>query len=103
MGYETYGTLCHSYVIPVANYTVGVWGFRKYPASQVLQNKMTRFLLGVHRFAALPATKTEMYLLNMRWLRWEEVMRLFNRITAITLTKLPRNVLQWDYKVGYLV
>ena len=29
MGYETYHTLYYSYVLPVANYAAGVWGFKK--------------------------------------------------------------------------
>lgn len=35
MGYETYHTLYHSSVLPVANYAAGVWGFKNYPAPQV--------------------------------------------------------------------
>ena len=66
MGYETFDTLCHSYVLPVANYAAGVWGFKDYPAPQVLQNRMTRFFLGVHRFAPLPATKSEMDWVDMK-------------------------------------
>ena len=53
MGYCTYTNLCDSYVLPVANYGAAVWGFADYPAPQVLQNRMHRFFLGVHRFAPL--------------------------------------------------
>ena len=100
MGYETYDTLCHSYVLPVANYAAGVWGFKCFPAPQVLLNRMTRFFLGVHRFAPLPATKTEMDWLEMKMYRWLGIMRLLNRITAMSPERLPRRVLTWDYKVG---
>ena len=66
MGYETYDTLCHSHVLPMANYVAGVWGFKNYPASQVLQNRTTRLFFVVHRFAALPAMKTEMDWMDMQ-------------------------------------
>ena len=100
MGYQTYDTLCHSYVLPVANYAAGVWGFKNYPAPQVLQNRITRFFLGVHRFAPVPATKLEMDWIDMRRYRWLDIMRLYNRICAMDRSKLPRQVLVYDYKVG---
>ena len=84
MGYETYTTLCDSYILPVANYVAGVWGFRDYPAPQVLQNKMQRFFLGVHTYAPLPAVHSEMDWLEMRKLRWLDMIRLFNRIVSMS-------------------
>ena len=32
MGYETFRILYHSYVLPVANWAAGFWGFKNYPA-----------------------------------------------------------------------
>ena len=32
MGYHTYSTLYHSYILPVANYAAVVWGFKDHPA-----------------------------------------------------------------------
>ena len=98
MGYETYSTLCDSYVLPVANYAAGVWGFNAYPAPQVLQNRMERFFLGMHRFTPLPATWSEMDWLSMRKLRWLEIIRLYNRISVMEQSRLPRKVLDWDIK-----
>ena len=59
MGYKTYRTICESYILLVSNYAMGVWWFRDYPALQVLQNKMQRFVLGVHTYAPLPALHAE--------------------------------------------
>ena len=38
MGYKSYCTLYETYILSVANYGAGVWGFRHYPGPQVLQN-----------------------------------------------------------------
>ncbi len=38
--------------------------------------------------------------IDMKRLRWLEIMRLFNRFTAMSPDKLPRKVLTWDYKSG---
>ena len=100
MGYETYSTLCDSYVLPVANYMAGVWGFDAFPAPQVLQNRMDRFFLGVHRFTPLPAAWSEMDWMSMRRMRWLEIIRLYNRISVMSEFRLPRKVLDWDIKCG---
>ena len=42
------------------NYASGVWGFKEFAAPQVLQNRISRFFLGIHKFAPLAATKIEM-------------------------------------------
>ncbi len=98
MGYETYSTLCDSYVLSVANYAAGVWGFKDYPAPQVLQNKMQRFFLGIHTYAPLPALHYEMDWLEMRKMRWLEIIRLFKHIVSMSNERLPRCILAWDYK-----
>ncbi len=84
----------------MVNTQAGVWGFKNYPAPQVLQNRIMRFFLGVHRFAPLPAMKTEMDWLDMRRWRWLEMMRLYNRFCMMDQQRLPRKILTWDYKVG---
>ena len=84
----------------MANYAAGVWGFKDYPSPQVLQNRMGRFFLGVHRYAPLPATTTEMDWLSMRKLRWLDMLRLFNRIASMMPDRLPKRVLLWDYKMN---
>ena len=95
MGYSTYCTLYESYVLPVANYAAAVWGFTDYSASQVLQNKIQRFYLGVHRFAPLRALHTE-----MDWLRWFEMVWYFSRLATMEEDRIPKLVLRWDIQNG---
>ena len=79
------------------------WGFRDYPAPQVLQvlqNRMGRFFLGVHCFAPLPATCTELDWLSMRKLRWLDMLRMFNHISGMEPHRLPKRILLLDYKCG---
>ena len=59
MGVLSYETLDNAYVLPIMNYASGIWGFSDFSKPQVLQNRITRFFLGVHRFAPLAATKSE--------------------------------------------
>ena len=100
MGYDTYRTLYDTYVLPVVNYAAAVWGFADHPAPQVLQNRIGRFFLGVHRFAPLVATWTEMNLVSMKKSRWIEMLRLFNRIVNMKPNRLPKLILASDLKAG---
>ncbi len=65
MGHGNFMSFYDSYIMSVANYAAGVWGFKDYSAHRVLQNKIARFYLGVHRFAPVPATNIEMNIPNI--------------------------------------
>ncbi len=97
MGYGTYSTLCDSYVLPVANYGAVVWGFTDCPASQVRQNRVGHFFLGVHRFALLVATRTELDQNNIQYFRWIDMARLYNRIQKMDEHRLPKVVMNWNF------
>ena len=96
MGYRSYCTLYDTYVIPVANYAAGVWGFKSHSAPQVLQHRVNRFYLGVHRYTANAATSIEMDIIDIRFARWLEVLRYYNRICELEEDRLPRLILEWD-------
>ena len=100
MGIKTYETLYESYVDPIMNYASGVWGFRHNDAPRVLQNRIMRFYLGVHKFAPVAATKLEMDWLECREKRWLNMLRLFNRISIMNPDKLPKIVYDWDRSLG---
>ena len=93
MGIKTYETLYESYVDPIMNYASGVWGFRHYDAPRVLQNRIMRFYLGVHKFAPVAATKLEMDWMECREKRWLNMLGLFNRITTMNPEKFTQNCL----------
>ena len=78
MGFKTYSTLYSTYVSPVMNYASEVWGFPSFNAPQVLQNRISRYYLGVHRFTPVPATAIEMDWLDIRYQRWIEMVRMRN-------------------------
>ena len=96
MGYSTYCMLYESYVLPVANYAAAVWGYQDYPAPQVLQNRIERFFLGVHRFAANAAVQNEMNLLSMRYTCWLETLRFYNRLINLKDSRVTKAILNWD-------
>ena len=96
MGIKTYESLYKSYVLPIMNYGSAVWGFADYAKPQTLQNRLSRFYLGVHRFAPVAATKIEMNWLDPRKLRWIEMLRYYNRLVKMDGDRLPRYIYDWD-------
>ena len=81
----------------------GYWGFKDYPAPQVLQNRIEHFYFGVHRFAPLASTWIEMDLLNIGKARRLEMMRLMNRIAGMPESHLPKMIIRWEIIHGCTV
>ena len=93
MGIKTYETLYESYVLSIANYTAGVWVYGEFNQPQVLQNHIQRFFLGVHTFTPVSATNMEF---DMKFLRWQEIIRYYNRLVDMPEHRWPRKILNWD-------
>ena len=100
MGINTFETLCESYVYPIMNYASGAWGFDYFQKPQVLQNRISRFYLGIHRFAPVASTRIEMDWIECKELRWLEMLRLFNRINCMDDNRLPKIIYKWDLSLG---
>ena len=100
LGIKTYETLYSTYVKSIMNYASGVWGFKHYDSPQVLQNRIMRFYLGVHKFAPVSSTKIEMDWLECRESRWIDMLRLCNRINKMDENRLPRIIHNWDLSLG---
>ena len=100
LGIKSYETLFDSYVEPIMNYASGVWGYRDFTSPQVLQNRISRFYLGIHKFAPLASTKIEMDWIDCRQRRWLNMLRLFNRLNSMESSRIPRIIFDWDSKLG---
>ena len=98
MGVKSYETLYNSYDDPIMNYVSGVWGFAYFNTPQVLQNRIIRFYLGVHRYAPTAVIKIEMDWLECRGRRWLNILRLYNRINIMDRSRLPKIVYDWDVR-----
>ncbi len=100
MGYNTFVILFQSYVLPVTKYWAAVWGFNNHQAPQVLQNKISRLFLGMHRFAPAPAASLLMDLRSIQLTHCHEFIRYHNRIMNQNNNMLPRIVYDWEASHG---
>ena len=60
MGFSAYNRIYSSTVKPVMDYGSEVWGNRKYPKDETVQNQAARVFLGVHRFAPVEGLKGDL-------------------------------------------
>ena len=66
----------------------------------MLQNKCNKFYLGTHVFTPTAAINIEMDELDIRSMRWVEMVRLKNRIAKMKDHRWPRIILDWDIETG---
>ena len=55
LSFKTFTKLYDCCVIPIMDYCAGVWGYTSYNKPQLIQNRVIRSFLGVHRFASVAA------------------------------------------------
>ena len=73
----------------LVHYGAAIWGFAEANDPQVLQNRVSRFYLGVHKFTPVAATQIIMDWLDMKYLRWCEIVRYRNRLNEMDSDHLP--------------
>ena len=88
-GIKTYDTLYSTYVIPIVHYGAAIWDFKEANDPQVLQNRVSRYYLGVHKFTSVAATQIIMDWLDMKYPRWCEIARDRNRLCKMNENRLP--------------
>ena len=96
MELKTFETLYESYMLSIANYVAGVWGYGEFQQPHVLQNRIQHFFLGVHSFAPVCATNLEFHWLDMKFLCWVEVVGYYNRLADMPDSRWPKKVFKWD-------
>ncbi len=96
LGYDTYTKLYHSLVAPITDYGSAVWGFKGYDNIDKIQNRATRFFTGVHKYAPTLGHAGDMGWTSNRG-RWKiNILRLWNRLTAIENGRLLKKIFLWD-------
>ncbi len=96
MGVKSYETLYHSYVVPIMHYGASVWGYKENNVTRVLQNRIGRYYLGVHKFTAVCATQLELDWLSVKYRRWVDIIRYHNRLIDMKAHRLPVIIYKWE-------
>jgi hypothetical protein len=94
LGYYTYTKLFQSAVCPILDYASEVWGYKKFPQIEAIQNKAIRIFLGVHKF--VPAINGDIGW-TASWVRRKtNIIRFWNRLMCMNEVRLPKIIFNWD-------
>ncbi len=59
-GYNAFSKMYESHVVPVIDYSAGVWRYSKFEEGGKIQNQPIRYYLGVHQKAPILAIEENM-------------------------------------------
>ena len=92
--YDTLTKLYTTCICPINDYS-GIWGFKNYTDTEMVQPHSIRFYLGVHRHVANCAVEGEMGWLSCNNRRNLVMLNLRNRLLTIYNNRLLHHVFVW--------
>ncbi len=98
LGYYTYTGLFQSGVCPILDYCSEVWGYKKFPQIDAIQNKAIIIILGVDKFVSIDAINGDMGWTTSCERTKISMVRFWNRLMSLNNTWLPKVILNWDSK-----
>jgi hypothetical protein len=91
--------LYHSHVAPIIDYSCGIWGFQNSIDGEKIQNRATRFYLGIHSKAPILAFQGDIGW-NRTIVRHKiAAIRLWNRLTQMSDERLTKKIFNWDHEL----
>ena len=96
--YNTFTKLVNTGVLPILDYSAGVWGGKEFKKILDVQARAMRFFLGVNKFAPILGIEGE-----MGWepaeIRKRQMLTFWNRIIGMDDSLLTRKIFEQDYDI----
>ena len=99
VGYETFTKLFRCGVTSVMEYGSSIWGFKKAPEIDMIQNRAMRYFLGVHKYTPIAGMLGDMGWYQQSIGRKLCILRLWNRIIQMEEDSLTKVLFNADYDV----
>ena len=99
VGFKTYSQLYNSCVVPVLDCCSGVWGFKSFDKIDMIQNRVIRYSMGVHRFTPILAITGDMGWVVSTSRRLANFLRLWNRLVYMDENRLTKKIFNYDYSM----
>jgi hypothetical protein len=96
VGFTTYMKLYHSSVVPIMDYASEIWGFGKFNSCNIIQNRVLRYFLGVHKFTPTLGINGDTGWLHSRDRRQINMLRFWNRLMSMDNNRLTKKIFSWD-------
>jgi len=88
--FKSYEHLYKSCVLPVMEYSAGVWGYKTYQKCETIQNRAIRAFLGVHKHASNVAIQGDVGWFPTKLGRHLAMVRLWNRLINMPSDKTDK-------------
>jgi hypothetical protein len=79
------------------DYSSGIWGYSKFEEGEKIQNRATRYYLGVHQTSPIFAIQGDMGWIRTKVRHQVAMLRLWNRLSQMPDDRLTKKVFDWDY------
>ncbi len=99
VGFENYTKLYLSGVVPVMDYSPGIWGFNNYSECEKIQQRTLRYNMGVHPKTPLLALEGDTEWLHPSVRRHVEMLRFWNRVLKMDENRITRRIFDYNYKL----
>ncbi len=98
VGFKTFTTLFKTNVLPVLHYGCSVWGYKKAPELDIIENRAMRYYLGVHRYAPVLGLAGDMGWYPLYIYRYLTIAKFWNRLIQMEDTRLTKAVFLKNYE-----
>ena len=100
LDFKVYEKIYKSTVIPVMDYSAGVWGYKQFDSHDKLQHKAIRTFLGVGKPTPLDALDGDAAWDSPKLRRHVDMVRLWCRLVKMDHNRLPFKVLKYDIQTS---
>ncbi len=98
-GFNTFSKIYNSHVIPIMDYSSGIWGYSKSEEVDNIQNRATKYYLGVYQRAHIFAIQGDIGWTRSKVRQQVAMLRLWNKLSQMSEDRLTKNVFNWDYNL----
>ena len=89
----------HSRVGPISDYFAGIWGFNHFDSMNKIQNRASRYYLGLHPKAPIAGLQGDMGWFLPKYKHIIALFKTWNRLTKLKTDRIVSKVLKWDIKM----
>ncbi len=97
--FNTFSKMYNSHVIPIMDYSSGIWRYSKSEDGDNIQNRATRYYLGVHQKAPVFAIRGDIGWTRTKVRHQVAMLRLQNKLSQMSEDNLTKRFLIWYYNV----
>ena len=93
----TFTKLFNAMVIPVMDYSEGVWGFKYFDKCNRVQTRALSYFLGVHNRAPVVGIQGDVGWILPKYRRLLKMLQLWDHLLSLNENRLTKHIFEWEY------